>query len=135
MKYVPEIHLKYIVENNNNDNTSNSDEKDNINSDENYSDENDKNYNDLHEYCVYIINTLLFNGMIKNNEHYVLNMKYVKLKKMGIVDDLVKIMEEISDNPNIINEGRWVAASKSDKKENTCMPCKSKHYFLYPFTI
>jgi hypothetical protein len=94
-----------------------------------------ENENNIDVYCGYIFNTLLYNGMIKDNEHYVLNMKYVKVKNMGIVDNLVEIMEEISDNPNIINEGRWVAASKSDKKENTCIPCKSKHYFLYPFTI
>lgn len=87
---------------------------------------------DIDNWVKYIIDKLLEDGKILRDYHYTLNTDYSMLKKEGMLSDFVQIIEEISENPNIINPGKWVPPKRSDLIKNRCIPCSSRHRLMFP---
>ena len=72
-----------------------------------------------------IVNILLTDGKIDNDIKEDLLLKYETLLTEGTIDDFIKIICDITNDPNLIND-KWISDNTTGRIKNKCFPCRSK---------
>ncbi len=72
-----------------------------------------------------VINKLLVDMKIDCDISNTLLKEYETLLNNGMVDEFIKIICDITNNPNLINN-KWISDNTTGRIKNQCFPCRSK---------
>ena len=72
-----------------------------------------------------VVKQLVTDGIINNKRGTDLINRYNYMEEEGIVDDFIRIICNITNDPNLINN-KWIPDNIIGRTKNECFPCRSK---------
>ena len=71
-----------------------------------------------------IVDMIVKDGKINQTQGLNLTNQYSMMDNNGMIDEFAIIVSDLTNQPNLINIGKWIRDNKCGQVRNKCFPCK-----------